>query len=192
MNWNGGGSLLTASYPSEDGKNWLAAAKDHGVPDPSSIRVFAVGIAKPVEAKLVPRVSQLLLQTQPGGVQVYLDDAFKGISSDPEGKLRIEGLPPGSYQLRLALLGYKQWKQQLTLTGGETLPVIAKLEPAGPKPLTFEEVEEALKNGISTKKVGEWVKQYGVNFALTKEVEQRLRAAGADDILLLTITKSKK
>jgi hypothetical protein len=183
---------LTASYPSEDGKNWLAAAKDHGVSDPSSITVYAVGIAKPAEAKLVSRVSQLLIQTQPGNVQVYLDDAFKGITSDPEGRLRIESLAPGSYQLRLTLPGYKHWKLQVTLAGGETLPVTAKLEQAGPKPLALDEVEEALKNGISAKRVGELVKQYGVDFDLTGEVEQRLRAVGADDALLLLVSKSRK
>jgi len=144
------------------------------------------------ESKTVPQVGQLIVEAQPGGVQVYLDDAFKGISSDPEGRLRIEGLAPGNYQVRLTLPGYKQWKQQITLAGGETLPVTAKLEPAGPKPLALEELEEGLKNGISSKRMGELVKQFGVDFPLTDETEKRLRAANADDTLLLTITKSKK
>jgi hypothetical protein len=63
---------------------------------------------------------------------------------------------------------------------------------AGPKPLAFEEVEEALKNGISKKRVGELVKQFGVDFAVTSEQETQLRGAGADGELLYLISKSKK
>ena len=141
---------------------------------------------------MVPAVSQLSLVTQPGNVQVYLDDKFKGVTSEDEGKLVIDNLAPGIYQLRLSLPGYKQWKQQVTLQGGQMLPVSARLEAAGPEPLSFEEVEKALKNGISKKKVMEWVKQFGVDFAITPEREAGLRDAGADDAVLYAITQAKK
>ena len=49
-----------------------------------------------------------------------------------------------------------------------------------------------MKNGISNKRVGQLVKQYGVDFSMTPEREQRLRAAGADGELLYLITQSKK
>ena len=38
----------------------------------------------------------------------------------------------------------------------------------------------------------ELVKQFGVDFVLTDEAEKRLRSAGADSDLLLTIAKAKK
>ena len=121
-----------------------------------------------------------------------MDEVFKGVSSEQEGTLRVEGIAPGEHRLRLTLPGYKEWKQQVTLTPSETLPLNAKLELAGPKPLAFEEVEEALKNGVSPKRMVTLVTQFGVDFALTDERERRLRDAGADTELLFLITKSKK
>lgn len=40
--WSGAGNLLTASYP--EGNAWLAAGKDHDLPSPSNITVYAIGI----------------------------------------------------------------------------------------------------------------------------------------------------
>jgi hypothetical protein len=136
-------------------------------------------------------VSQVSVVTQPGNAQAYVDDAFKGTTSEEEGALRIENLTPGSHRLRLTLPGYKEWKKDLALSAGETLAVQAKLEATGPKPLTFPEVEEAVKN-VPKKGVMKWVKEFGVDFVVTDEVEGRLRAAGADDELLLVIAKAKK
>ena len=47
VNWRGQGSLLTASYPSAEGNAWLGFGKDHGAPDPATITVYLIGIAKP-------------------------------------------------------------------------------------------------------------------------------------------------
>ncbi len=44
VNWQGSGSLATASYPS--GNSWRAAAKDHIRPDPSTITTYAIGIKR--------------------------------------------------------------------------------------------------------------------------------------------------
>lgn len=46
VNFNGAGSLLTASYPLTQRK-WVAAAKDHRQPDPSSISAWAIAIFDP-------------------------------------------------------------------------------------------------------------------------------------------------
>jgi hypothetical protein len=53
-------------------------------------------------------------------------------------------------------------------------------------------VEEALKNGLAKRQIRDWVKQFGVDFAMSPEREQRLRDAGADGELLYLITQSKK
>jgi len=75
----------------------------------------------------------------------------------------------------------------------ETFKVeVKRVPPAGPPPLTSAEVEEALAGGIPVGRVTEMVSQYGVNFALTDEIEGRLRALGADDALLLAIAKAKR
>jgi hypothetical protein len=138
-----------------------------------------------------PPLPKLVLSTEPGNVGVYVDDEFKGISSG-EGRLVISNLPPGSHHLRSTVIGYKELAQSLDLAAGETKTVEAKLDPAGPKPVALAEIEEALSNGVPKKRVMALVGQFGVDFSLSEEAEQRLRKSGADSDLLLLITKSKK
>jgi hypothetical protein len=146
---------------------------------------------KPAAEVVAPRPARIAMHTDPGGVQVYVDDVFKG-SSSSEGRLVVEGLPAGSHRLRLTLIGFKEWTQSLELAAAEDRNIEAKLAPAGPKPLALPEIEEALTNGVSPKRVSTLVKQFGVDFPLTEEVERRLRAAGADSDLLLAIHLNKK
>ena len=145
---------------------------------------------KKVEAP--PAAASLLLFAQPAGAQVYVDDVFKGVTSDPEGRLKVEGLSPGNHEVRLALPGFKQWRLEVALVAGENKTVESKLEAAGPKPLTLPEIEEALANGVRSARLTVLVKQYGVDFALTAELQQGLRAKGADSDLLLAIATNKK
>ncbi len=144
-----------------------------------------------IEAKLTPPTAILRISTQPGGAQVYLNDEFRGTSSS-DGSLSVSSLQPGSYRLRLTVIGYKEWNQTLNLAAGDNQAVEAKLEPSGPKPLELRDVEEALQGGVSPRRVTELVKQFGVDFALTDEAEQRLRFLGADSDLLLAISRNKK
>jgi hypothetical protein len=52
VDWRGAGSLLTASFPSDD-STWSVASKDHDISDPSQITAYAIGIRhrliKPVQ-----------------------------------------------------------------------------------------------------------------------------------------------
>ncbi len=156
-----------------------------GVPYP---RAVPATVAAPER----PATADLKIVSRPGSVQSYVDDRFKGVTSEGEGVLVVENLAPGSHRIRLGLPGYKEWRQEVTLTAGDTLEVVAKLVSAGPAPLTLDEVDEALTNGVPKKRVIALVTQFGVDFALTEEVEQRLRKSGADSDLLLLITKSRK
>ena len=144
-----------------------------------------------LEVHMSRTAAGLILLTQPGQVQVYLDDEPRGVTS-PEGRLVLKDLKPGSYRLRLSLAGYKEWSQALTLAAGDAKQTEAKLEPAGPKPLTIADLEQALTGGLSKARVAALVKEFGVDFALTDEAEKRLRAAGADGDLLLAIAKARK
>ncbi len=168
---------------------WLRKSADQGNGAAKAKLAELPPAALIVEA---PKLGSLRITAQPGNAQAYLDDKFKGVTSEDEGKLVIENLPPGTYHLRLALPGYRQWKQEVTLPPGETVPVQAKLEPAGPKPLALAEIEEALTNGLPPKGITKLVNQYGVDFTLTKDIEQRLRSKGADDALLVAIATGKK
>ena len=161
-------------------------------PAPVAVAAPAPPPEKKVEPPPPPAAAAILLFAQPAGAQVYVDDVFKGVTSDPEGRLKIEGLPPGSHEVRLALPGYKQWREQVALVAGENKTLESKLEAAGPKPLTEVEIEVALTNGVRSVRLTALVKQYGVDFPLNDELQQRLRTKGADDALLLAIATNKK
>jgi len=133
----------------------------------------------------------LKISSQPGGAQVYLDDAPKGTTSADEGKLVFENLPTGRHKLRIGLSGYRDWIQSVTLTNGSTLYIDAKLTVAGPLPFTSQDVVDLLQGGVSPKRAGDLVKKRGVDFDLTADIEQQIRAAGGDADLLLAITRSK-
>lgn len=61
---------------------------------------------------------------------------------------------------------------------------------AKPLPLREAEIIKGLVGGISNQRMAVLVGQYGVDFALTPESEERLRSAGADDELLAAIRKA--
>ena len=57
------------------------------------------------------------------------------------------------------------------------------------EPFTLAEIEKLLEGSVSPKRVATLVEQYGVSFELTDDVEKELREVGADDKLLLVISK---
>ncbi|MDR3677510.1 MAG: carboxypeptidase-like regulatory domain-containing protein [Acidobacteriota bacterium] len=65
-----------------------------------------------------PRTGGLVVKTTPGETQIYLNDELKGMTS-PEGEIRMPGLKPGSYTLRVSLLGYRSEEKAVTIAAGE-------------------------------------------------------------------------
>ena len=59
-------------------------------------------------------------------------------------------------------------------------------------PLSVADVEHGLKAGVSNTRMAALVKQYGVDFDLTDAIEKQLRAAGANDELLLRIARTAR
>ena len=154
---------------------------------------FVTAALRPPPPKVVaplPPQPAVLEVSSAAAVQVYVDDEFKGVTSS-DGHLVVT-LPPGAHKLRLSQPGKKEWMEPVLLTAGERHPLSAQLESAGPKPLTEQEIENALTNGVPKPRVKALVSEYGVVFALTNEIEGRLRSAGADDDILLAIVKNKK
>jgi hypothetical protein len=65
-------------------------------------------------------VSVLIIQSAPGGTQVYVDDEPRGTTSQ-EGRLKISTLKPGKHLLRLSLSGYENWQGDILLKQGQPL-----------------------------------------------------------------------
>jgi len=77
-----------------------------------------------------PRNGGLRIQSTPGETQVYLNDEPKGMTSR-EGEIRLPDLKPGTYNVRVSLLGYQSWENSVTVETGEvqTLYVTLVKEP---------------------------------------------------------------
>ena len=75
----------------------------------------------------------LKIHSQPGEAQVYVNDEPRGATS-PGGDLRLSGLVPGNYSLRVALTGFKTWENSITVTAGETVTAFVPLEKQNLQP----------------------------------------------------------
>ncbi len=145
----------------------------------------------PPAASSSPQVyGRLLLETAPPGATVFLDDVYWG-ASNAEGKLKIAGVLAGTHVLRMKASGYKELKQSVTVVAGDN-PVTLKAEVAPPKPLREVEIEDALRYDLPKARILVLIKEYGVDFKLTKGAEVRLMDAGADTEMLLLIANSKR
>ncbi len=80
-----------------------------------------------------PPTGTLKIQSQPGEAQVYINDEPKGATS-PEGDLRLPGYAPGTYRLRVALVGYKTWENSISVTAGESVTAFVTLEKQNLEP----------------------------------------------------------
>ncbi len=76
---------------------------------------------------LAPKPPTLVVTTNPGGAQVFVDDELIARTS-AEGRLRISRLTAGSHKLRVSLDGYPDHEENLDLVAGETLAVSVHLE----------------------------------------------------------------
>ncbi len=62
-------------------------------------------------------MATLLIGSNPGGAQVYVDDEFKG-KTNAEGRLKISNLTVGAHHLRLSLDGYRDREEKMDLEAG--------------------------------------------------------------------------
>jgi hypothetical protein len=76
----------------------------------------------------------LLIESSPGGAQVYIDDEPVGTTSQ-EGRLKLSRLAPGEHTVRLSLAGRQDHQESVELSPGQTVTVKASLETLQPNPL---------------------------------------------------------
>ena len=106
--------------------------------------------SKPEETTpTAPATGTLKIQSQPGEAQVYVNDEPKGMTS-PAGELRLSGMAPGTYRLRVALAGYKTWENSVTVTAGETVTPFVTLEKQNLVPtVTLDADRSSIETGQS-------------------------------------------
>lgn len=102
--------------------------------------------SKPDEPPPAP-TGTLLVQSQPGEAQVYVNDEPRGTTSSA-GELRLAGLAPGTYRLRLTLEGYKTWENSMAVTAGGSVTAFVTLEKQNLAPtVTLDADRNSIQSG---------------------------------------------
>ena len=70
----------------------------------------------PGPAPRIPKVN-LIVQSNVGGADVYLNDQQKAIVSDTEHKAILFNLPPNTYQITVKKQGYADRTETVEITG---------------------------------------------------------------------------
>jgi tRNA A-37 threonylcarbamoyl transferase component Bud32 len=70
-----------------------------------------------------PSELSVMVQSEPEGAQVYVDEALKGETPLP---LKLER---GAYRVRIIKTGYHSWEEEISLEKGRTEPLIITLAP---------------------------------------------------------------
>lgn len=70
----------------------------------------------PGTAPRIPKVN-LIVQSNVGGAEVYLNDQQKAIVSDTEHKAMLFNLPPNTYQIMVKKQGYADRTETVEITG---------------------------------------------------------------------------
>ena len=83
--------------------------------------------------QVAPKLSAplLVIHSNPGHAQVYVDDTLIGTTS-ADGVLKLPALAPGDHKVRLSLDKFSDYEVVAKLVPGETTPLEAKLESAPP------------------------------------------------------------
>ena len=72
----------------------------------------------------IPTTGTITVFSSPPGADIYLDNKYVGRTIDT-----ITGVLPGSYTVKLCLVGYSDWSETKLVTAGKTTPVHATLTP---------------------------------------------------------------
>jgi tetratricopeptide (TPR) repeat protein len=115
------------------------------------------------------------------GVWTYVGRAYYAAGKLPEARNALtDSLRRNENEFMARLyLGLTLLRQQSTVVKAE-------------KPFSAQDISFALKERISPKRVAALIKERGVNFDYTGEIDRELRKQGADDELIAQIKSTKK
>jgi hypothetical protein len=69
-----------------------------------------------------PTTGGISVISAPSGAEVYLNNAFKGLTP-----ITLDSLAPGSYTVLVKLSGYQDWQATQQVTAGQTAQISATL-----------------------------------------------------------------
>ena len=72
-----------------------------------------------------PTTGGISVTSSPDGAEVYLNNAFKGLTP-----ITLDSLTPGSYSVLLKLSGYSDWSSTAQVVAGQTTQLTATLTPS--------------------------------------------------------------
>ncbi len=70
---------------------------------------------------------ELVIDSNPGQSQIYVDDEPVGTTSQ-QGRLRLSQIPAGQHSVRVALQGYRDYQETISLESGRVTTVAAVLQ----------------------------------------------------------------
>jgi len=88
---------------------------------PAALLLLAAAGVKAQEGTVTGRVTDRSSLAPLAGAQVFLPGTQLGTLTDDKGDYRITGVPPGSHELRVRLIGYKSEVRNVTVEEGGTL-----------------------------------------------------------------------
>ena len=91
--------------------------------------ITPISIAQEDNLKIYGKVTDRLTKQPLPGVNILVLNTNLGSSTDLDGKFEINGLPPGEYQIRASIIGYKSiTKTDIMVMSGFTSEVLFELE----------------------------------------------------------------
>ncbi|MCX6693458.1 MAG: PEGA domain-containing protein, partial [Methanomicrobiales archaeon] len=82
--------------------------------------------------KLLTKACQISISSSPPGAAVYLNGVERGTTNKT-----IKDLSPGTYEIKLILAGYQDWKESITLSAGQSTSREVRLSSNPPSPATL-------------------------------------------------------
>jgi hypothetical protein len=113
VDWHGVGNLATASFPSTE-FSWKARSKDHDIPDPANLRVFAIGLRRNLPV---------------GRVTVVIDKADSGQAPHPAAVATVDpgfALTGGGAEVHWHGNGNLLWKLEPATSQDPTFSAASK------------------------------------------------------------------
>jgi hypothetical protein len=132
------------------------------------------------EADAAEEPCTLIVKSDPQGAEILVDGRYLGNTTST---LRLAA---GEHTIAVRKAGFVSWQRKMTASAGGNVTIDASLK-AAMKALRLDQLTGLLSEGVPEARLVQLVKERGVDFPLNNASEQRLRGAGAGDILIQAI-----